>query len=303
MLVNIYQQYEIIPWSTYMELIKIKQTTLLLLTGLFAYLISGYPDNIEMGQFTILITSLFFSIAGSTMLNMWWDRDIDAKMERTKNRALPMGKVTPTFVFFHGLIFSFFGVVLALAINLLCMLVIFGGLFFDVVIYTILLKRRTKWSIIFGGISGGIPAVAGRIAITNQIDEVSIIFLLIILLWIPMHILSLALLPENIRGYSEAAIPMWPISTSIEQTRLVITISAFLDALVLVYSGYPLRIHLITHIPLYVMGLTMTILALKNLIRPSDKDTFNLFKFASIFMAITYLWLFIAVVITPRIPF
>ncbi len=294
------QNQLLIPWELYSELIKGKQTFLLLFTGIFAYLISGYPDKLDFGILLLLLASLFLAVSGSTMLNMYWDRDIDAIMERTKDRALPSGKVSPAFVLWHGIIFSTIGVGIAYFINIVTMIVIFAGLFFDVVIYTMLLKRRTKWSIIFGGISGGLPAMAGRTTITAVVDEIAILFLLIILLWIPLHILSLALLPANIEGYGKAKVPMWPIASSVEQTRFVITVAALLNGVLLVYIAYPLKIHIITRIPLYLMGFAMTYHSIRNFINPSHEKTFKLFKFASIFMGITYLWLFIAVVMTNK---
>ena len=122
--------------------------------------------------------SLFLAISGSTILNMWYDRDVDAKMERTCWRPLPSGKIEPREALWLGLIISTAGVVWALMVDVLFGLVVFAGLFFDVVVYTIWLKRRTLWSIVWGGISGGMPILAGRALASGKIDLVGIVLAL-----------------------------------------------------------------------------------------------------------------------------
>lgn len=291
----------LIPFSMYSELIKGKQTFLLVFTAVFAYLISGYPDDLDFGIFFVLLMSLFFAVSGSTLLNMYFDRDIDAKMERTKDRALPSGKISPNTVLYHGLLFSLSGVLLAYFVNTLTMIIIFGGLFFDIVIYTIWLKRRTKWSIIFGGVSGGAPALAGRTAITGSIDAVGIMFLLIILLWIPLHILTLATLSKNLEGYANANVPMWPVVAGVKETQIVISIAAILEGIVIIATGRFLKLHWMSAIPAIIMASVMIYIAMKNLMNPTEKGTFKLFKFASIFMALTFMYLFIITIISPQL--
>lgn len=288
-------------WKYFAELIKGKQTFLLVFTALFAYLISAHPDQYDFVNLLLLIIGLFFAVSGSTLLNMYIDRDIDAKMERTKDRALPSGRISPKSVLWHGLVFAALGVSITGLINRLTMALILGGLFFDVIVYTLWLKRRTKWSIIFGGISGGLPAMAGRTAVVNQLDVEGSLFLLLILIWIPLHILSLATLPKNLLGYEEAGVPMWPVESGVQETRIVITIAAFLDGIVIVLTGIVLQIHIIAQIPLIGMGGVMIYLAVVNFNNPTHDGTFRLFKFASMFLAIVYTWLYIAILMTPRL--
>jgi protoheme IX farnesyltransferase len=289
-------------WKNFAGLVKGKQTFLLLFTALFAYLITAHQyDQYDFVDVMLLMTGLFFAVSGSTLLNMYIDRDIDAQMERTKDRAIPSGRISPRSVLWHGLVFAALGVSIAGLVNRITMALILGGLFFDVVVYTLWLKRRTKWSIIFGGISGGLPAMAGRTAVTNQIDIEGGLFLLLILIWIPLHILSLATLPKNLLGYEEAGVPMWPVESGVAETRTVITIAAFLDGLVIVTTGIVLKIHIIAQIPLFGMGLVMIYLAVKNFMKPTHDGTFKLFKFASMFLGIVFLWLYIAIVMTPRL--
>lgn len=291
----------LIPLGLYGELIKGKQTALLLYTAVFAYLITGYPNKYDFVSFILLIVALFLTVAGSTLLNMYIDRDIDAVMERTSQRALPAMKIPPISVLWHGLVFSTMGLLIALLVNWLTAIVIFTGLFFDAVIYSVLLKRKTKWSIIFGGISGGMPALAGRTAIINQIDIVGLLFVALILIWIPLHILSLATLPKALIGYEDAGVPMWPVESGVEETRKVITLSSFIDGVVIIATGYYVNINILAQIPLIIMAFVMIFLAIRNFKNPTHKGTFVLFKFASMFLMIVFLWLYVSVVISPRL--
>ena len=143
--------------------------------------------------------------------------------------------------------------------------------------------------------------MAGRTAVINEIDLEGGLFLLLILIWIPLHILSLATLPKNLLGYEEAGVPMWPVESGVKETRIVITMAAFLDGFVIVATGIVLNIHLIAQIPLFGMGLVMIYLAVVNFRNPTHDGTFKLFKFASMFLGIVFLWLYLALVMTPRL--
>jgi protoheme IX farnesyltransferase len=292
--------YSQLSFSLYGELIKSKQTFLLVYTAIFAYLISAWTTTgINLSQLLWVTVGLFFAISGSTLLNMVIDRDIDALMERTKDRPIPSGRMPVSTALKHGLLFTFAGILsVGIFINIVTMVVVFLGFFFDVVVYSIWLKRRTKYSIIFGGIAGGLPAIAGRAAVIGTIDIVSITMALFVLCWIPLHILTLALIPKNLKGYKDAKVPMWPVVSSKEQTIRVISISAILSASAVILTGIFLEIYLLLLFPLIVFCSYVILQSLANLDQPSDQRTFKLFKLASMFMAIAFLWLFIGIIIS-----
>ncbi|MFX1517591.1 MAG: heme o synthase [Promethearchaeota archaeon] len=290
--------YPPLSFSTYSELIKSKQTFLLLYTALFAYLISVWGTNIFLLHFIWFTIGLFFAITGSTLLNMYVDRDIDALMERTKDRPLPSKRIPPSTVLKHGVLFTGAGILtVGVFINLVTMVVVFFGFFFDVVVYSLWLKRRTRLSIIFGGVAGGLPAIAGRTAVLGYIDLVGILMGGFVLCWIPLHILTLALIPKNLEGYRNAKVPMWPVISSKTQTIRVITLSALLCALMIVLTGVALQIHFIPLLPLLGFSGFILYQSLVNLKHPSDELTFKIFKIASIYMAFAFLWLFIGVIL------
>ena len=268
----------------------------MLYTAIFAYLITV----VELSQpfnwfdFVFLLLSLFLAISGATVLNMYFDRDIDAIMERTKDRPLPSGKVSASTVLINGIVLTSLGIFIAfLTLGWLTGLVIFFGFFFDVVIYTIWLKRRTKFSIIFGGIAGGLPAMAGRIVVLGYFDEVGMEFLLFILAWIPVHILTLALLPKNFDGYKKAKIPMWPVVSSEKQTMRVIALGAVVSFMTLYRIAHLLKASAIIRIIIFICDLLLLFLVVKNLVKPSNKRTFTIFKIASLFMIVGFLLLYL----------
>ncbi|MHA2074650.1 MAG: heme o synthase [Candidatus Hodarchaeales archaeon] len=289
-----------LSFSLYGELIKSKQTFLLVYTAIFAYLISAWTTTgINLSQLLWVTVGLFFAISGSTLLNMVIDRDIDALMVRTKDRPIPSGRMPVSTALKHGLLFTLAGILsVGIFINIVTMFVVFLGFFFDVVVYSIWLKRRTKYSIIFGGIAGGLPAIAGRAAVIGTIDIVSITMALFVLCWIPLHILTLALIPKNLKGYKDAKVPMWPVVSSKEQTIRVISISAILSASAIILTGIFLEIYLLLLFPLIVFCSYVILQSLANLNQPSDQRTFKLFKLASMFMAIAFLWLFIGIILS-----
>lgn len=281
------------------ELIKAKQTFLLLYTGVFAYLITlvEFSIIIDGFDFLFLVLSLFLSISGTTSLNMYIDKDIDAIMERTKDRPIPSGRVSPTLALIYGFLLVCSGILIAFFIlDWLTGLVIFLGFFFDVIIYSLISKRRTKYSIIFGGVAGGLPALAGRTVLLKAIDSLGILFLGFILTWIPVHILTIALIPKNYEGYKKAQIPMWPVVTSEKKTMRIIAIGAFLSSLALYECAQLLNANGVIRIIIAICCGVLIYFVIRDLIKPSNKLTFLIFKIASLYMIIGFLLLYLGVV-------
>jgi protoheme IX farnesyltransferase len=267
--------------ENYWPLIKSLQTALLLATGLAGFMSARCP--IFGWQILVGVTgSLFFAISGSTVLNMWYDRDIDAKMERTCRRPLPSGKISPRAGLTFGLALSGIGVGWALYLDLLYGAIVFAGLFFDVVIYTIWLKRRTAWSIVWGGIAGGMPVLAGRALGTGQIDWIGIALCLAVLFWIPTHILTFSL--RNYDDYQAAGIPTFPSTYGFKVTQWTIAISSIIAAIMMGIAAYGIGLTWGYLRLLAVLTGGLIFLAVGSMLRPSDRINFGLFKYASLYM-------------------
>ena len=238
-----------------------------------------------------LTGSLLLSISGSTVLNMWYDRDIDALMPRTSKRPLSTGETKPKEALIFGLTISVIGVAWALLLDPLYGLIIFAGLFFDVVIYTIWLKRRTAWSIIWGGIAGGMPVLAGRVLGIGHIDWVGIALAMGVLFWIPTHILTFSI--RYHADYLKAKVPTFPSTYSFQTTRLIIAISSVFATLTLGAASYGVGLTWGFLRLLVVMSVGLFILAVVSLKSPSERITFGLFKYASLYLLSTMLLMFL----------
>ena len=264
----------------YKPLIKTSQTGLLLATGVAGYLSAGIQVNLV--TFTGLILSLFLSISGSTILNMYYDRDIDTVMNRTHNRPLATGAVGPREALRLGLVFSLLGVGLAVIMEPLYGLVVFAGLFFDVVVYTIWLKRKTCWSIVWGGISGGMPILAGRVLAIGHFDLVGVLLTLAILFWIPTHTLTFSM--RFYEDYKAAGVPTFPSTYGFAFTRAVIAISAVLAALCIGWASVLIGVEAGFLRLLIVLATGLLVLSFATVTRPSERVNFGLFKYASLYM-------------------
>ncbi|MBE9474048.1 MAG: protoheme IX farnesyltransferase [Chloroflexi bacterium] len=265
----------------YWSLIKSLQTVLLLTTGLAGYMSARCPI---FNIWTILgvAGSLFLAISGSTVLNMWYDRDIDAKMSRTLTRPLPAGKIQPQEALFFGLTISILGIGWALAMDPLFGAIVFAGLFFDVIVYTIWLKRRTCWSIVWGGIAGAMPVLAGRTLGVGYIDWVGIALALAILFWIPTHILTFNM--RYHKDYQAAGIPTFQSTYGFQFTRVAIAISSVLAALVMGFAAYGIGMNLGYLRLMAVLSSGLLVLAGVSIFTPSERVNFGLFKYASLYM-------------------
>ena len=265
----------------YWPLIKYSQTSLLMITGLAGYMTARCPVT-HLSTMLGLFLSLFLTISGSTILNMWYDRDIDAKMPRTSKRPLPAGLVTPQEVLRLGLIVSLIGTAIAVAMDPLYGLIIFGGLFIDVVLYTIWLKRKTAWSIIWGGISGGMPILAGRALGIGTVDWIGIALMFAILFWIPTHILTFSMRYRE--DYKLAGVPTFPSTYGDLFTRNTIAISSVLGAIVIALAAYGIGTSWGFLRLMGVLSGGLLALAIASVIKPSDTVNFGLFKYASLYM-------------------
>jgi protoheme IX farnesyltransferase len=267
--------------DSYWPLIKSLQTALLLATGLAGFMSARCP--IMGWQIMLGVSgSLFLAISGSTVLNMWYDRDIDALMQRTCQRPFPAGKITPRAGLTFGLILSILGIGWALSLSILYGAIVFAGLFFDVVVYTMWLKRRTAWSIVWGGIAGGMPILAGRALATGQIDWIGITLSLAVLFWIPTHILTFS--TRNYDDYQAAGIPTFPSTYGFKFTQMTIAVSSVVAAVMMGLAAYGIGLTWGYLRLMAVLTGGLLVLAMASILNPSDRVNFGLFKYASLYM-------------------
>ncbi len=279
------------PWPTmrtsvgarlraYWTLIKSLQTGLLMTTGAAGY--ASARLSADPRTLLALCGSLFLAISGSTILNMLFDADIDARMHRTARRPLPSGRVSRAEAISIGSALAVTGVAWGIWLMPLYGVVVLAGLFFDVVIYTVWLKRRTPWSIVWGGIAGGMPILAGRVLGAGMIDGPGILLALAVLFWIPTHILTFSL--KNADDYCLAGVPVFPNAYGAAMTRRIITLSTGAAVIVMLVAASQIG----TAMPLLIaaVGLGAALLGVTgiSIVRPSPKLDFTLYKLASFYM-------------------
>lgn len=270
-----------IKLQAYWELTKSKQTFLLLITGWAGFASAGHLTT-DWVMMLSLLGSLYLAISGSTVLNMYVDRDIDARMPRTINRPLPAKVLRPREALAFGSLISLVGVTWAFTLSPLCGLVIAVGLFFHAVVYTMWLKRKTPFSVIPGGVSGGMPVLAGRVLGTGSIDIVGVLLALAVLLWIPIHILTFAM--RYAEDYNLAKVPTFPAIYGETKTRMVMAVSTILTGLAMVLAVFINGVRGPYLLAAVLAVVILIILAVFCSAFPSSKRNFLLFKAASIYM-------------------
>ncbi len=192
--------------TAYVQLTKPRVMELLLVTTVPVMILAegGMPD-----LWLVLATVLggAMSAGSAASFNMYLDRDIDVHMKRTQGRPIVTGEVTPR----AALIFSWVLAVastlwLLLTTNWLTAALSVAAIFFYVVIYTMILKRRTEQNIVWGGIAGCFPVLIGWSAVTASLDWAPFILFVLVFLWTPPHYWPLSMKYKG--DYEEADVPM-----------------------------------------------------------------------------------------------
>ncbi len=155
----------------------------------------------------------YLSAGGANALNMYIDRDIDALMDRTSQRPLVTGMVSPRECLVFGISLAIVSTLwFGLLVNWLSAGLALGALLFYVVVYTMLLKRRTSQNIIWGGIAGCLPVLIGWSSVTNSLSWAAVILFAVIFFWTPPHYWPLSMKVKD--DYARVGVPMLPVIAS-----------------------------------------------------------------------------------------
>jgi protoheme IX farnesyltransferase len=272
-------------------LIKSRQTFLLTLTGAAGYLCQ-VPAPMNWLRFAGLAGSLLVTISGCTVLNMVFDRDIDRKMKRTSQRPLAANQVEAHTAATLGGSLIGLGLVWALGLSWLYCLLILTGACLDVLVYTVWLKRRSAWSIILGGLAGGMPILAGRALVIGRIEATGLLLALAVVCWIPSHNLTLAMLYSE--DYLNAGVPTFLNIYGLTATRSAVAVSSVLTVLLTAAAFDRLGFSLAVLAILGASGLGLVGMALYGLARSSNTTDRVLYKYSSIYMLAVMLLLVFA---------
>ncbi len=203
--------------SDYLELLKPRVMSLVVFSAIAGVVLAPGDLHPYLAFLSILMIAIGAGASGA--LNMWYDRDIDAIMSRTKKRPIPMGRVLPDDALFFGVLLTVLSVsFLGLATNWVAGGLLLFASFFYVGIYTMFLKRRTPQNIVIGGAAGAFPPMIGWAAVTGEVTLQSIILFAIIFMWTPPHFWALAL--YKCKDYERVGIPMMPNVVGEKSTKI-----------------------------------------------------------------------------------
>ncbi|MGN7661026.1 MAG: heme o synthase [Anaplasma sp.] len=218
----------------YVQLLKPRIMFLVVFTAVTGMLIAPGAIHPLIGLASVICVSLGSGAAGA--LNMWYDSDIDAVMDRTRKRPIPSGKIRREQALECGTVLSVLSVfVMAITVNYSSALLLASSIFFYVVIYTMLLKRRTPQNIVIGGLAGAFPPMIGWASVSGGVPSLeSLSLFAIIFVWTPPHFWAISLL--TLEEYRKAGVPMLPVYC-VRKTRAHILWYSILLAVVAMTPG------------------------------------------------------------------
>ena len=270
----------------YVRLTKPRIVGLLVVTTIPAMMLAeqGMPS-----LWLILATVLGGSIVagGANAMNMYFDRDIDELMLRTRDRPVPSGQVEPEKAALFGLALAAGGFVfLQWSVNLLAASLTLSAFAFYVLVYTLLLKRTTPLNIVIGGAAGAMPPVVGWAAVTGEIAVPALILFAIVTVWTPPHFWALSLNYSS--DYQRAGVPMLPVVSGPEETKrqiLLYSIGLVAVSLLLAVWGDAGLIYLAAAAPL---GLGFVYFAFRLSRSASARASTDLFRYSIVYLALLF---------------
>ena len=275
-------------------LTKPRIISLLLVTTVAPMFVAGNP-----GWLLVVVVTVggYLMAGGANAVNMYFDRDIDTQMSRTRLRPIPSGRMGPRAVLAFGVALATAATfLLARFTNVLAALLALGGFYFYVFVYTRWLKRTTPQNIVIGGAAGAFPPLVGWAAMTGTIDLTAVYLFLIVFYWTPPHFWALALLKQ--RDYGRAGVPMAPLVWGERETmRQMMWYNVILIALTLLPATFG-AFGIIYLISALVLGGIL----LAGVIRVATttewtKPAWQVYKFSLLYLAL----LFLAMVIDRKV--
>jgi len=201
--------------SDYLELTKPKVQSLLLLTTITSMEVAGNPSTVKIA---LTCAGGYLSAGGAGAVNHVYDRDLDARMQRTASRPIPAGRVSPRAGLIFGVTLAALSfLLLSTCVNVLAASLALAGFLGYVGVYTIWLKRRTPQNIVIGGAAGAMPPLVGWAATRGSLSWTAVYLFAIVFYWTPPHFWALSLLMKD--EYAKVGVPMMPVVRGERETR------------------------------------------------------------------------------------
>ncbi|MCP1229545.1 heme o synthase [Acetobacter indonesiensis] len=257
----------------WVQLLKPRVISLVVFTGAAGMIMA--PGHLSLFEAAVAILCICLASGAAGAINMWYDRDIDAVMQRTITRPIPGGRIPEQEALAYGIGLSCLSVCLMwMATNALAAGILAFSIFFYAVIYTMWLKRSTPQNIVIGGAAGAFPPMIGWAAATGHMTVLPVVMFGIVFFWTPPHFWSLSL--YACKDYGRAGIPMLPVVKGARHTRWNIFVyTLVLLAISLIPSVMHLSGWLYTATAL-VLGLGFVACAVRVLREPQDENGVSL---------------------------
>ena len=271
----------------YIEVTKPSTVALLVFTSVGAMVVAGGIGGLSLGNWVLALIAITAGCAAADTLTCYIDRDIDAMMDRTKARPIPGKRIyPPEKALIWGLLLAALAMGLSFLFGPLAALWMFLGLFDNVVIYSMLAKRRSCTNILLGSISGGMPALFGWAVVQGNVTWTPVLISLLVITWTPNHIWNLAIRYRE--DYARANVPMLPVVSNLKRAVNLIAMSVLLmviESLLLgvvggfgpLYFAFALiggSVSLIGHVYLYL--------------KPTERNAWLMFKLSSLYLALVF---------------
>jgi protoheme IX farnesyltransferase len=280
------------PVVDFISLLKPRVMSLVVFTG-FAGLYLA-PGDLNPVLEVIAVFCIAIGAGASGAINMWYDRDIDAIMSRTKERPIPSGRVSSDAALTFGVLLAGGSImVMGLAINWLAAALLTITISFYIFVYTMWLKRRTPQNIVIGGAAGAFPPMIGWAAITGTISLEPIVLFAIIFIWTPPHFWALSLYRSD--DYKAAGIPMMPLVHGRAKTKKQILLYSLVLAPLGLVPSFIGTAGLLYGLIALLLGAAFIGAALRVTRKDSEKNCKQLFGFS-----IFYLFFLFFVLIVDR---
>lgn len=271
----------------YVEVTKPSTVALLVFTCIGAMVVAGGVGGLSWGGWVLALIAITAGCAAADTLTCYIDRDIDALMDRTKARPLPGRRIhPPEKALVWGLSLAALSLVLAFLLHPLAGLWMFAGLFDNVVIYSLLAKRRSCTNILLGSISGGMPALFGWAVVQGNVTWTPLLISLLVITWTPNHIWNLAIRYQE--DYARANVPMLPVVSSLRRAVNLIVMSVFFmvaESLLLGFAGGFGWLYFI----LAILGGAVSLIGHTHLyFQPTKENAWRMFKLSSLYLALIF---------------
>ncbi|MGD8557657.1 MAG: heme o synthase [Chromatiales bacterium] len=205
------------PWRECYQLCKPKVVALIVFTAIVGMLLST-DGMVPLGTFVFATIGIGLGAASGAAINHFVDQRIDAIMERTQNRPLPQGQLTPRMALAFAISIGILSMlILYFLVNPLTALLTFISMVGYAIVYTMFLKRATPQNIVLGGAAGAAPPILGWAAMTGEVNYDALLLFLIIFVWTPPHFWALAI--KRRKEYAKADIPMLPVTHGVIFTK------------------------------------------------------------------------------------